>query len=166
YGALVGRAASVTPPKDVPLKDVGAFRLIGRSLQRLDTPDKTNGKAKYGIDALPPGVKFASLTKSPVLGGKVARVDDRAAKAIAGVRQVVVLDDIVAVVGDHLWAAKRGLEALDVTWDEGPNANISTEVIWSRLRNASKRDGALAKEVGNVRDSLGGDAREIVTAEF
>jgi isoquinoline 1-oxidoreductase beta subunit len=166
YGALVGRAASVTPPKDVPLKDVGAFRLIGRSLKRLDTPEKTNGKAKYGIDALPPAVKFASLTKSPVLGGKVARVDDRAAKAIAGVRQVVVLDDMVAVVGDHLWAAKRGLEALDVTWNDGPNANVSTDVIWSRLRAASKRDGAVAKEVGNVRESLGADAREVVTAEF
>ena len=80
YAALVGRAASVTPPKDAPLKDNSAFRLIGRPLKRLDTPEKTNGQAKYGIDALPPGVKFATLTKSPVLGGTVARVDDRRAQ--------------------------------------------------------------------------------------
>ena len=166
YAALVGRAASITPPKDAPLKDTGAFRLIGQSLKRLDTPEKTNGKAKYGIDALPAGVKFATLALSPVLGGTVARVDDRAARAVAGVRQIVVLDDVVAVVGDHTWAAKRGLEALDVTWNDGPNAEVSSEVIWSRLRNASKRDGALAKEVGHVQEAFGDDSREVVTAEY
>mgnify|MGYP000397190585 CR=1 FL=1 len=76
YGALVAGAAAITPPKEVPLKDPAAFRLIGRPVKRLDTPDKSNGRAKYGIDALPPGVRIATLTKSPVLGGKVARVDD------------------------------------------------------------------------------------------
>ena len=135
YGALVAGAAAITPPKDVPLKDPATFRLIGRPLKRLDTPEKTNGRAKYGIDALPPGVKFATLTKSPVLGGKVARVDDARARAIPGVRQVVVLDDLVAVVGDHMWAAKQGLAALDVTWNDGPNGAVSTDVIWSRLRD-------------------------------
>ena len=70
---------------------------------------------------MPPGVKIATLMKSPVLGGKVARVDDRRARAVPGVRQVVVLDDLVAVVGDHMWAAKQGLAALDVTWNDGPN---------------------------------------------
>jgi isoquinoline 1-oxidoreductase subunit beta len=169
YAALVGRAASIAPPKDVRLKDIGAFRLIGRPLKRLDTPDKTNGRAKFGIDALPPGVKFATLTLSPVLGGKVARVDDRKAKAIAGVRQVVVLDDVVAVVGDHMWAAKRGLEALEVTWDDGPNGEVSSDLIWSRLRNASKRDGAIAREAGHVDEVLGKDAAasgEVVTVEY
>ena len=154
YGALVAGAAAITPPKDVPLKDAAEFRLIGRQLKRLDTPEKTNGRAKYGIDALPPGVKFATLTKSPVLGGTVARVDDRRARAVPGVRQVVVLDDLVAVVGDHMWAAKQGLAALDVTWNDGPNGAVSTDVIWSRLRDASKRDGAVAKEVGPRRRHL------------
>jgi len=169
YGALVDRAAAVTPPKDPPLKDPGAFRLIGRPLKRLDTPDKVNGKATYGIDALPPGVKFATLAASPVLGGTVAHVDDGRARAIPGVRQIVVLDDLVAVVGDHMWAAKCGLEALDIRWNEGPNAGVSSELIWSRLRSASVRDGAVAKDVGNVDKAFGDrgeSSNDVVTAAF
>jgi isoquinoline 1-oxidoreductase beta subunit len=169
YGALVARAASVTPPKDAPLKDPKSFRLIGQSLKRLDTPDKTNGKAKYGIDAMPEGVKVAALAHSPVLGGTVARVDDRRARSVPGVLQIVVLDDLVAVVGTHMWAAKSGLEALDVTWNDGPNAEVSTELIWSRLRDASRRDGAVAKNVGDIRKTLGSageTSSDVVTAEF
>jgi len=169
YGALVSRAAAVTPPKAPPLKEASAFRLIGRSLKRLDTPDKVNGKATYAIDVLPPGVKFATHAASPVLGGTVAHVDDRRAKAVPGVRQIVVLDDLVAVVGDHMWAAKCGLAALDITWNDGPNAEVSSELIWSRLRSASLRDGAVAKEVGDVKKALGssGEASsEVVTAAF
>ena len=164
YGALAAGAAAIAPPKDVPLKDAAEFRLIGRQLKRLDTPEKTNGQAKYGIDAMPSGVKFATLTKSPVLGGTVARVDDARARAVPGVRQVVVLDDLVAVVGDHMWAAKQGLAALDVTWNDGPNGAISTDVIWSRLRAASKRDGAVAKEAGRVDDIFG--KGNVVSAEY
>jgi isoquinoline 1-oxidoreductase beta subunit len=150
YGELVGRAGAIAPPDDPPLKDPGRFSLIGRPLKRLDTPDKTNGRAQYGIDALPPGVKFATLAQSPVLGGKVGAVDDARARAAPGVRQVVVLDDLVAVVGDNMWAAMQGLEALDVTWDEGPNAQVSSDQIWRRLREASDRTGAVAKQVGDV----------------
>ena len=163
YGALAAGAATITPPKDVPLKDPAKFRLIGRPVKRLDTPEKVNGRVQYGIDARPPGVKIATLIKSPVLGGKVARVDDSRAKTVPGVRQVVVLDDLVAVVGDHMWAAKQGLAALDITWNDGPNANVSSDLIWSRLREASKRDGALAKEVGNLQSVFG---EGVVTAEF
>jgi isoquinoline 1-oxidoreductase beta subunit len=161
YGAVASAAAAIPPPKDVPLKDPAKFRLIGRSLKRLDTPDKTNGKAIYGIDARPPGVKVATLMKSPVLGGKVVRVDDSRAKAIPGVRQIVVLEDLVAVVGDHMWAAKSGLEALDITWNDGPNGDVSSELIWTRLRKAAKRDGAVAKEVGTL-----GDVGDMTTMEY
>lgn len=164
YGALVAGASAITPPQDVPLKDAAKFRLIGRPLKRLDTHEKANGRAKYGIDAMPPGVKFATLTKSPVLGGTVARVDDARARAIPGVRQVVVLNDLVAVVGDHMWAAKQGLAALDVTWNDGPNGTVSTDLIWSKLRTASKRDGAVAKEVGHVDDIFA--KGNVVTAEY
>jgi isoquinoline 1-oxidoreductase subunit beta len=163
YAVLVARAASITPPKDAPLKDVAKFRLIGRPLKRLDAPEKANGRAKYGIDALPPGVKFATIAHSPVLGGAVASVDDARARAIPGVRQVVVLDNIVAVVGDHMWAAKSGLQALDIKWNDGPNAAISTDVIWSRLRAASRRDGAVARNEGNIASVLDKDA---VTLEY
>ena len=155
YGALAASAAAVTPPKDPPLKDPRAFQLVGRPLKRLDTPDKTSGRAVYGIDARPPGVKFATLAASPVLGGKVASVDDRRARAVPGVRQVVALDDLVAVIGDHMWAAKCGLDALDITWNDGPNGEVSSAVIWSRLRKASARDGAVARQVGDVEKALG-----------
>jgi isoquinoline 1-oxidoreductase beta subunit len=154
YGALADAAAGQTPPKDVPLKDPKDFVLIGKPLKRLDTPDKANGKAVYGIDAMLPGMKFATLAACPVFGGKVGKVDDGAAKKVPGVQKVVVLDDLVAVVGDHMWAAKKGLEALVVTWDEGVNANISSKDVWQHLRAASEKDGAVAKSVGDIAKGL------------
>jgi isoquinoline 1-oxidoreductase beta subunit len=161
YGALASRAAEIAPRPGVPLKEPRDFRLIGRPLKRLDTPDKTTGRAIYGIDARPHGVTIATLSKSPVLGGRLVKVDDKAAKAILGVRQVVVLEDLVAVIGDHMWAAKSGLAALDITWNDGPNADVTSDLIWSRLRAASKRDGALAKQVGQL-----GDTRDMLTMEY
>jgi isoquinoline 1-oxidoreductase beta subunit len=150
YGELAEAASKQTPPQDVPLKDPRNFTLIGKPLKRLDTPDKVNGKVIYGIDAMLPGMKFATLAQCPVFGGKIGKVDDAAAKTIPGVRQVVVLDDLVAVVGDHMWAAKQGLDALVVTWDEGPNASVSSKDIWTHLRAASEKDGVVAKSTGDI----------------
>jgi isoquinoline 1-oxidoreductase beta subunit len=154
YGELCDAAGKLTPPKDVALKDPKDFSVIGKPLKRFDTPDKVNGKTIYGIDAMIPGMTFATLAQCPVFGGKLAKVDDRAAKKIPGVRQIVVLDDLVAVVGDHMWAAKSGLEALDITWDEGPNAKISSKDIWAHLRTASETDGVIAKSVGDIAKGL------------
>jgi isoquinoline 1-oxidoreductase subunit beta len=150
YGELVDTASKLSPPSNVPLKDPKDFVLIGKPLKRLDTPDKVNGKVIYGIDAMMPGMKFATLAQCPVFGGKVANIEDAAATKIPGVRQIIVLDDLVAVVGDHMWAAKRGLEALKITWDEGKNANVSSKDIWEHLRAASESDGVIAKSVGDV----------------
>ena len=155
YGELVQAAAALTPPPDPPLKPSANFKLIGKSLKRLDTPDKVNGKAVYGIDARPPGVKIATLASCPVLGGKVAHVNDERAKTMPGVRQVIVLDDFVAVVGDHMWAAKQGLAALDITWDEGPNADLSTADVLNGLVAASEKAGAVAKSTGEIDKALG-----------
>ena len=99
-------------------------------------------------------MKIATLASCPVFGGKVARVNDERAKTVPGVRQVIVLDDLVAVVGDHMWAAKKGLDALVITWNEGPNAKINSADIWDDLRAASKKDGAIAKNVGDVAKGL------------
>jgi isoquinoline 1-oxidoreductase beta subunit len=154
YGALALAASSEVPPKDVPLKDPKDFTLIGKPLKRLDTPDKVNGKAVYGIDAMLPDMKFATLKACPVFGGKVAKVDDSAARKVPGVQQVVVLDDMVAVVGDHMWAAKKGLEALVVDWDEGPNPRVSSKDIWAALRAASEKDGVVAKSRGDIAKGL------------
>jgi isoquinoline 1-oxidoreductase beta subunit len=154
YGALAEAASTKTPPKDIQLKDPKNFTLIGRPLKRFDTPDKVTGKVVYGIDAMLPDMKFATLAACPVFGGKVAHVDDSAAKKVPGVQKVVVLDDLVAVVGDHMWAAKKGLDALVMTWDEGPNANVSSEDIWENLRAASQKDGAVAKSTGDIAKGL------------
>jgi isoquinoline 1-oxidoreductase beta subunit len=154
YGALAASASSQTPPKEVALKDPKDFALIGKPLKRFDTPDKVNGKAVYGIDAILSGMKFATLKACPVFGGKVGKVDDSAAKKIPGVQKIVVLDDMVAVVGDHMWAAKKGLDALVVDWDEGPNARISSKDIWQDLRAASEKDGAVAKSTGDIAKGL------------
>ena len=154
YGALALAASSEVPPKDVPLKNPEDFVLIGKPLKRLDTPDKVNGKAVYGIDAMLPGMKFATLKTCPVFGGKVAKVDDSAARKIPGVRKIVVLDDLVAVVGDHMWAAKKGLDALVIDWDEGANAGVSSKDIWRDLRAASEKNGAVAKSVGDIAKGL------------
>jgi isoquinoline 1-oxidoreductase beta subunit len=154
YGALAEAAGKLAPPGDVALKDPKSFTLIGKPLKRFDTPDKTNGKVVYGIDAMLPGMKFATLAQCPVFGGKVGKVDDSAARKVPGVRQVVVLDDLVAVVGDHMWAAKKGLDALVVTWNEGPNAKISSKDIWEDLRAASAKDGVVAKSTGDIAKGL------------
>src|SRR2546425_8666080 len=129
YGALVDKAATLPVPRTVPLKDPKDWKLIGTPAKRLDSPDKVNGAAQFGIDVQLPGMKVATLAACPVFGGKLASVDDSKAKAIAGVQQVVRLDDAVAVVADHMWAAKQGLAALEVRWDEGPNAKLGTADI-------------------------------------
>ncbi|HYV72095.1 MAG TPA: molybdopterin cofactor-binding domain-containing protein [Pseudolabrys sp.] len=150
YGELADAAGKLPVPDKPKLKDPKDFTLIGKPLKRHDTPDKSDGKTIYGIDAMVPDMKFATLAQCPVLGGKVKHVDDSAAKKVSGVRQVVVLDDLVAVVGDHMWAAWQGLDALKVTWDEGPNAKINSTDIWNELRAASKKDGVVAKSLGDV----------------
>src|SRR3977135_4281891 len=159
YGALALAANSETPPKDVALKDPKDFVLIGKPLKRVDTPDKANGKVIYGIDAMLPDMNFATLKACPVFGGKVGKVDDSAAANIPGVQKIVVLDDMVAVVGDHMWAAQKGLEALAIDWDEGPNARISSKDIWQDLRAASEKDGVVAKSTGDIAKGLAAGER-------
>ena len=154
YAALIERATPLAPPPNPPLKDPKDFKLIGKSLKRFDTPDKVNGKVVYGIDVMPPGVKFATLAACPVFGGTVAQVDDSRAKSLPGVRQVLVFEDLVAVVGDHMWAAKQGLAAVNVRWNEGSNARISSADIWKQIRTASEQEGAVAKAVGDAAQGL------------
>jgi isoquinoline 1-oxidoreductase beta subunit len=137
-------------PQNVALKQRKDFKLIGTPAKRLDTPAKVNGTAVYGIDARPPGVKIATLAQSPVFGGRVKSVDDTAAKAVKGVRQIVRLDDAVAVVADHMGAAKKGLAALAIEWDDGPHARLNTEAIASELEKATLNPGAVAQNIGDV----------------
>jgi isoquinoline 1-oxidoreductase subunit beta len=150
YGELAADAARMPVPASVNLKRPQDFKLIGTPARRLDTPAKVDGTAVYGIDVRPPGVKIATLAQSPVFGGRVKSVDDAAAKAVKGVRQIVRLDDAVAVVADHMGAAKKGLAALKIEWDDGPHAKLDTQQIEAELEKATLNPGAIAENIGDV----------------
>ena len=151
-------------PENVPLKKLEDFRLVGTFAKRLDSPDKVNGRAVFGIDVKIPGMKIATVAACPILGGKLGRVDDTSAKTINGVRQVVRLDNAVAVVADHMGAAKKGLAALDITWDAGPNAQLSSIDIVRQLEDASKTPGVIARKEGNFTEAMARAARRFEAA--
>jgi isoquinoline 1-oxidoreductase beta subunit len=161
YGALVDIAATLPVPTDLPLKGPNEFELIGKPVKRLDSPIKVWGEARFGIDAMVPGMLIATVAACPVPGGKLKDVDDSAAKEVAGVRQIVRLDDAVAVVGDNMWAAKQGLAALDIDWDEGANANLSSAEIVRRLDAASQQPGVVARKDGDAAQAMGRAATKI-----
>ena len=161
YGTLASEAAQMPVPGKVTLKDPEQFKLIGTPAKRLDTPSKINGVTTYGIDARPPGVKIATLAQSPVFGGRLKSVDDSAARAVKGVRQIVQLDDAVAVVADHMGAAKKGLAALKIQWDPGPNATLTTEDVARDLEKGTLNAGAVAQNVGDVDHVLTNAARTV-----
>jgi isoquinoline 1-oxidoreductase subunit beta len=161
YGALVDKAAALPLPRNIPLKDPKDFKLIGTSAKRLDAPDKVNGTAKFGIDVKVPGMKFAVVAACPVFGGRLASVDDSKAKTIKGMHQVVRLDDAVAAVADHTWAAKKGLAALDIRWDEGPHAMLSTRDIVQQLATASQRSGVVARQQGDPGKAMANAAQKV-----
>jgi isoquinoline 1-oxidoreductase subunit beta len=161
YGELAADAARLPVPQNVALKRPQDFKLIGTPAKRLDTPAKVNGTAVFGIDARPPGVKIATLAQSPVFGGRVKRVDDTAAKAVKGVRQIVQLDDAVAVVADHMGAAKKGLAALKIEWDEGPHTKLNTDAIAAELEQATLKAGTVAQNVGDVDKAMAGAVTKV-----
>jgi isoquinoline 1-oxidoreductase beta subunit len=161
YGELAADAAKMPVPTNVALKKPEEFRLIGTPAKRLDIAGKVNGSAIYGMDARPPGVKVATLAQSPVFGGRVKSVDDTAAKAVKGVRQIVRLDDAVAVVADHMGAAKKGLEALKIEWDEGAHAGLSTADVARELEQATTKPGAVAQNIGDADKAMANAATKV-----
>ena len=156
YGELAADAARQPVPENVTLKRHEDFRLIGTPAKRLDTAGKVNGTVVFGIDARPPGVKIATLAQSPVFGGLVKSLDDTAAKAVKGVRQIVRLDDAVAVVADHMGAAKKGLAALVIEWDDGPHAKLSTADVAADLEKATLSSGPVAQNIGDADKAMAG----------
>ncbi|NPC57433.1 xanthine dehydrogenase family protein molybdopterin-binding subunit [Caenimonas soli] len=161
YGALVADAAKLPVPEKVELKAASQFKLIGTPAKRLDTHLKVNGSAVYGIDVKLPGMKVATLAQSPVFGGKLHSLDDSKAKAVRGVRQIVRLDDCVAVVADHMGAAKKGLAALVIEWDDGPNGRLTTADIVQSMERASQGPAATVRKEGDYAVAMAGAARKI-----
>jgi CO/xanthine dehydrogenase Mo-binding subunit len=156
YGALADKAARLPVPDHVVLKDPKEFRLIGTPAKRLDLPAKVNGTAQYAIDVRLPGMKIATVAASPVRGGRVAGLDEHQALGVRGVHQVVQLDDCVAVVADHMWAAKQGLASLAVRWEDGANGSLSTADVVRGLEEASSEPGVLARSEGDTAAALAG----------
>lgn len=156
YGELVADASKLPTPKpeDVKLKEISAFKLIGTPARRLDTARKVNGSAQYGIDVQLPGMKIAAVAASPVFGGRLKSVDDSKALVVKGVRQIVKIDDAVAVIADHMGAAKKGLAALKIEWDDGKYANLNSADIISDMEAASSKKGAVAKSEGDFSKAL------------
>ena len=127
YAQVAVAAGKLPDPGAVKLKDRSQFRLIGKPMARLDADDKVRGVTQFGIDVSVPGMRVATVKACPTFGGKLARVNDRATRAVPGVLAVLRLDNAVAVVATHYWAARRGLEVLDLEWARGANATLTTQ---------------------------------------
>ncbi len=136
YGSLIEAAASETVPKDVPLKPSTDFKVIGKSVRRLDSPEKVNGTAKFGIDARPDGVAYAAIAICPYFGGKLGSVEDAPALAVKGVKQVVRTESTVAVVADNTGAARKGLANLSIHWLPGSESGLSLSELEQRMEKA------------------------------
>lgn len=135
YGKVAQAAAKLTPSANVALKDPKDWKLIGKSVKRLDTMPKVTGAQVYGADLKLLGMLNAAIRECPVFGGKVKSFEAARAKGMPGVRHVVQVGDSgVAVVADTWWQAKTALDALPIVWDEGPNAQVSSATIGEMLK--------------------------------
>src|SRR5215472_3449549 len=176
YGSVAEAAGKLTPPdsKTIKLKDPSEFKVIGKATKRLDTPDKVCGKAMFGIDARRPGMLHASVEHCPVFGGKVASFDATKAKAIPGVKDVVPIMTGgpgqppvmtgVAVVADNTWTAFQGRKALEIKWDEGPNASATTESIFKMFEEKAQTPGVSSRKEGDAASAMSSAAQKVEAA--
>ena len=154
YGALVDKAAALPVPKEVTLKEPKNFTLMGKSLPRLDIPEKVNGSAVFGMDVKLPGLLTARVVRCPVFGGKVASFNADKAKAVPGVKHVVQISNGVAVVADNYWTASKGAQALEIKWDEGKLATLNSADIMKKYAELAKQPGKVARNQGNADAAL------------
>jgi len=160
YGQVAEAASKLEVPKDVPLKPVSEFKQVGNKAQkRLDTPAKVAGTATFGIDVRVPNMLYAAVAMPPMIGGKVASYNDSRAKNMPGVKAVVQYSRGVAVVADSYWQAKKAKDLLQITWDEGPNANNDMGKVWGGLKEAAAQPGAVFREAGDADSAMKGAAK-------
>jgi len=164
YGKVAEAAARLEQPKDVPLKDPKTWKIAGKPLKRLDTAQKVNGTMTYGIDLKLPGMLNAAVKDCPVFGGKVKSFDANQVSGMTGVTKVVQVGDTgVAVIADTWWHAKTALDTLTITWDEGPNAKVSSADIAQTLKEGLDAEQTFVgnKAGGDVKEALAGAAKKI-----
>ncbi|WP_414562208.1 MULTISPECIES: molybdopterin cofactor-binding domain-containing protein [unclassified Anabaena] len=154
FGEVADRAAQMPIPQTVTLKKPSEFKLIGKPIKRLDTDDKVKAKAVFGIDVQIPGMLIAVMVRPSVFGSRLQHFDAEAAKAIAGVKHVVALPMGVAVVADSFWAAKKGRDALTITWDEGLNAELSSEALLYKYADLANNSGLVVRKTGTATSTL------------
>jgi len=163
YGKVADAAAKLTPPPDVVLKSTKDWKIAGKPLRRLDTPDKLIGKTTYGIDVRLPGMLYAAISACPVFGGTLKSYEEAKVRGMPGVKHVArVGDDAVAVVADSWWHAKTALEAMPVVWDEGTNAKVSSAAIADFLKAGLDSDqAAVGNQAGDIQAALAGAANVV-----
>ena len=154
FGALAAAAAMLIPPSEVPLKDPRNFKLLGRPTRRLDSADKVTGKALFGLDVRLPGMLTAVIARAPVFGGKIVSVKEERAKGISGVKAVVQVPSGVAVVANGFWPAKQGRDALEIQWEDGSAAKLSTSGLREHYAQLAKTAGSVAKKEGDPAKAL------------
>lgn len=161
YAALADAASRLPVPDNPRVKDAGDLRLVGRPTKRLDGPRIVTGRAVYGLDTRVPGMRQAVVARPPVMGGSVVRWDATRARAVPGVRDVVQVPSGIAVVADDTWAALQGREALDVTWNDGPNARFDSVAFRRLLAEAAQGPGRLSRREGAALAALASAARRL-----
>ncbi|BBA34994.1 aerobic-type carbon monoxide dehydrogenase, large subunit CoxL/CutL-like protein [Methylocaldum marinum] len=149
YGVLSARAAELPMPAGVKLKDPKQFKLIGKPTRRLDTPAKTDGTARFGIDVQLPGLLTALVARPPVFGATLKSFDPAKSRAVAGVVDVVRIPSGIAVVAKDFWSAKKGRDVLEVVWDRGTNADLSSAGLHEEFARLAMTSGVPAKEKGD-----------------
>jgi isoquinoline 1-oxidoreductase subunit beta len=167
YGELAEAAAKEPVPKNVKLKAKNNFQIIGKSRDRIDTPGKVDGSAEFGLDVKLPGMLYAALAQSPVLGGKVTVLDSSAAGKMPGVRKILSTASGVIVVADHFWQALKARNALRITWDPGPNVQLDNPAILAALKKTAASDAGLsARADGNAEAALKSAKQRISAAYY
>jgi len=161
YGQLAEAAAKLTPTAHVQLKDPQEFKLIGKPIKRLDTPEKLNGKAVFGIDVKLPGMLTAVVARPPIFGAKMKSFDDSSARSMAGVHKILAVPSGVAVIADSFWQAKMARDALRVEWDEGTMQTFSTGQMIQQFREKAKSPGKSIRNDGDAAGALANAAKKI-----
>ena len=150
YGQVAEKASTMKPPRDVALKDPKDFTIIGEPAKRLDTLEKINGKAIFGIDVTVPEALVAVVARPPVFGGKVKSFNAVETKKMESVRAVELISQGVAVVADSYWQALKAREKLEIDWDEGPLAELDSEGQREQYAKLAEQQGVLARKEGDA----------------
>jgi len=161
YGSLVDEALEMPVPTAPKRKDAKDYKFIGKPTKRIDSREKVNGKAEFGIDVRLKGIEHAVVARCPVFGGKVKSFDATKAKAVRGVKSVIEISTGVAVVADNTWAAMEGRRALGIVWDEGPSAKNSSEAIRKLYQERMEQTGAIARKDGDADAALANAAKKV-----